>query len=57
MPVYEYICRKCRHQFGEVLTMKEHETTKVHCPKCHSEDLEKVIEPFFAKTAKKTRSW
>ncbi len=57
MPVYEYICRKCRHQFGEVLTIKEHETMKVHCPKCQSEDLEAVIEPFFAKTARKSRAW
>jgi putative FmdB family regulatory protein len=55
--LYEYICRKCRHKFDEVLTIKEHETKKPQCPKCQSSDLEKVIEPFFAKTASKTRGY
>ncbi|MDR3402051.1 MAG: zinc ribbon domain-containing protein [Chthoniobacter sp.] len=57
MPLYEYVCRKCHKKFGEVLTIKEHETKKLHCPKCRSTDLEKVIEPFFAKTASKTGHW
>jgi putative FmdB family regulatory protein len=57
MPLYEYICRKCQNKFGEVLTIKEHETKKPQCPKCQSADLEKVIEPFFAKTARKTRGY
>ena len=26
MPLYEYVCRKCHKKFGEVLTIKEHET-------------------------------
>ena len=55
MPVYEYVCRKCRNEFGEVLTVREHETVTVHCPKCNSEDVKKVIEPFFAKTSRKSR--
>ena len=57
MPLYEHICRKCHNKFDEVLTIKEHETKKVQCPKCQSTDLEKVIEPFFAKTASKTRRY
>lgn len=54
MPLYEYICRKCQKKFAEVLTIKEHESQSIKCPKCESTDLEKVIEPFFAKTASKT---
>jgi putative FmdB family regulatory protein len=54
MPLYEYVCKKCHKKFGEVLTIQEHDTKKLHCPKCHSEQLEKVIEPFFARTASKT---
>ena len=51
MPLYEYVCRKCHKKFGEVLTIKEHETEEgAHCPKCQGTDLEKVIESFFAKT-------
>ena len=57
MPLYEYMCKKCHKKFGKILTVKEHETKKVPCPKCKSEDLESVIEPFFARTASKTRSW
>jgi putative FmdB family regulatory protein len=57
MPLYEYVCRKCNNKFVEVLTIKEHETKKVSCPRCQSADLEKVIEPFFAKTVSKTRGY
>lgn len=57
MPLYEYICNKCHKKFSEVLTIKEHDTRKVHCPKCKGQDVTKVIEPFFAKTASKTGSW
>lgn len=54
MPLYEYICKKCHKKFSEVLSITEHETKKVRCPKCQSHDLEKVIEPFFPKTTSKT---
>lgn len=56
MPLYEYICKKCRKKFSEILTISEHEKKKVKCPKCKSEDLSHVVEPFFAKTAKKSGS-
>jgi putative FmdB family regulatory protein len=54
MPLYEYLCSKCGKKFSEVLTIKEHETKKVRCPKCQSSELQKIIEPFFAKTARKS---
>ena len=54
MPLYEYVCRKCQEKFSAVLTVKEHDTKKVHCPKCKSEEVDHVIEPFFAKTSSKT---
>jgi len=57
MPLYEYICRNCRYKFSEVLTIKEHDAKKSQCPKCKSTDLQKVIEPFFAKTKSKTRGY
>lgn len=57
MPLYEYVCRKCQHRFGEVLTVKEHETRKVQCPKCKNKDLQHVLLPFFTKTSSKTRTW
>jgi len=57
MPFYEYICKKCQNKFGEVLTVKEHETKKIRCPKCRSNELEKVIELFTPLTSTKTRTW
>lgn len=57
MPLYEYVCRKCQHRFGEVLTVKEHETRKVQCPKCRNKNLQHVLLPFFTKTSSKTRTW
>lgn len=57
MPLYEYICRKCHKKFDEVLTVKEHDLKKVRCPECKSEDIERIFEPFFAKTAKKSAGW
>jgi putative FmdB family regulatory protein len=54
MPLYEYSCRKCGAKFSETMTIKEHETRKVLCPKCQSNELQKIIEPFFAKTARKS---
>ena len=57
MPFYEYFCKKCQKQFGEVMSIKEHTTRKIQCPKCKGTDVDKVIEPFFAKTSSKTRGW
>jgi len=57
MPLYEYVCRDCHEKFSEVCTIKEHDTKKPQCPKCKSTDIEKIIEPFFAKTTSKTRGF
>jgi putative FmdB family regulatory protein len=57
MVLYDYICKKCHKKFREMLTIKEHETGKLKCPKCKSQDLEHVIEPFYAKTSSKTGGW
>jgi putative FmdB family regulatory protein len=54
MPLYEYVCRKCHKKFAEVLTIKEHDAKKIHCPKCKGRNVEKVIEPFTPITASKT---
>ena len=42
MPIYEYECRACQHQF-ELLVLKD--TTPV-CPECESGDLEQLISGF-----------
>lgn len=42
MPIYDYACRGCGHQF-ELIVLK---TTVAACPTCHSQDLEQLISSF-----------
>ena len=32
MPIFEYICKECQHQFEALVYGKE----KAECPKCHT---------------------
>ena len=36
MPIFEYICQECHHQFEALVYGKE----KAECPKCHAKKLE-----------------
>jgi len=42
MPIYEYECRACGHQF-ELLVLK---TTVAACPSCEGQDLERLLSGF-----------
>jgi len=42
MPLYEYECRSCHHQF-ELLVR---ESTTLECPACHGTELEKQLSVF-----------
>jgi len=42
MPIFEYECRGCGHQF-ELLVLKD---TVVACPSCQSADLERLLSGF-----------
>lgn len=42
MPIYEFKCLKCNDIF-ELLLMNKSQSLKLQCPKCHSEDLERII--------------
>lgn len=57
MPLYEYVCKQCNAKFDKILTVHEHDVAKVHCPKCASVRVEKVIEPVVVITSTKTRDW
>ena len=42
MPIFEYECRGCGHQF-ELLVLKG---TTAACPECQSQDLEQLLSGF-----------
>ncbi len=42
MPIFEYICQECRHQFEALVYGKE----KAECPKCHAKKLETQLSTF-----------
>jgi putative FmdB family regulatory protein len=54
MPVYDYHCSKCGHDFQVVERMSEHEKAKPKCPECKSVKVERVLTGAFVKTGKKS---
>jgi putative FmdB family regulatory protein len=42
MPIFEYICQECQHQFEALVYGKE----KAACPKCQSKRLEPQLSVF-----------
>ena len=54
MPLYEYICQKCSHEFAVTMTIPEHNKKKVQCPQCNSTEVVRTLQPFYAKTSKKS---
>ena len=39
MPIYEYVCNGCRHEFEALVRLKE----TPNCPSCDSDDLERLL--------------
>ena len=56
MPMYDYQCLDCGKESLVVLTLKEHEFTKVTCPKCSSSKMKQLYTSFVAHTTKKSYS-
>ena len=42
MPIFEYVCKECQHQFEALVYGKE----KAACPKCQSKRLEPQLSVF-----------
>ncbi len=40
MPIYEYKCTECNHEFEELIRNKE---AKINCPKCKTTDVRKKM--------------
>jgi putative FmdB family regulatory protein len=52
MPIYEYVCRKCDHQFEALLATSQ---ASAECPECKGEDLEKLLSVFSVAGEKQAR--
>ena len=53
MPVYEYDCQDCHKQFELTRSMSE-SSTRVKCPSCGSDRIERKYSAVYAKTSKKS---
>ena len=56
MPVYDYRCKDCGHDFVVVESLAEHEDhegTEPKCPECESVSVERVITSVNIQTPKK----
>lgn len=54
MPIYEFKCNDCGHEFDLVESFKEHDEHKEKCPKCKSDDIEQVLSAVSVKTSNKS---
>ncbi len=43
MPIYEYACQSCQHEFEMLVPSHK---TKVACPRCQGGDVEKLFSSF-----------
>jgi putative FmdB family regulatory protein len=54
MPTYDYRCDACKKKFSLVMTVSEHDTKRVRCPKCKSVRVTQQIQSFYAVTSSKS---
>lgn len=54
MPIFEYVCNACGHQF-EFLKLPA-ATTVPSCPACSSQDLKRLLSSFAMSTAELTKA-
>jgi putative FmdB family regulatory protein len=53
MPIYEYRCGKCGHEWSRQELLADHGRERPTCPKCGAA-AEQMVSSFFAKTVRKS---
>ena len=56
MPMYDYKCLDCGKESLVVLTLKQHESNKVTCPKCGSSKIRNSIRRLLPTRPRKASS-
>jgi len=51
MPMYEFYCRTCAHEFEALVRAQDPPAT---CPACHGQDVERQLSTFAVSSAEKT---
>ena len=46
MPMFEFTCKKCGHQFEDLVSLAELEAGEVECPACRSKRIERGFSTF-----------
>ncbi len=54
MPIYEFKCNSCGHQFDVFESFQERDQHKEKCPKCKSKDVKRVLSAASVITSKKS---
>jgi len=54
MPTYEYRCLSCKRKFTIVVSIREHDSKRVKCPKCGSRRISQLISAFYTQTSSKS---
>jgi len=54
MPVYDFMCEKCKKPFTLMLSLSEYDKKKFRCPKCKSTRVKQQITSFQTITKKKS---
>jgi putative FmdB family regulatory protein len=54
MPLYDYRCRGCRHEFEALVRPSDADVPS--CPMCRSVDVERLLSTFAVSSAEKTRA-
>ena len=53
MPIYEYICEECGHEFDALRSMKDADT-EISCKQCDSHHTHRMLSVFFAQSDGRT---
>jgi putative FmdB family regulatory protein len=54
MPIYDYRCKDCGHDFIIIESLGDHEVAKPNCPECKSSSVKRVISSVHVQTASKS---